>query len=317
MRKNRLQKKKSSLKRKIFAGLFFCLLAGLIYFFIFWSGLWIEKIEVRENKSVSFLEIKNIVQKELAEKLWQIIPQKSIILAPINRIKEDILNNFPEIRTVSINKKIPNLLAHSGAGLEIVIEERKSIGIWCQIEREDIIAGEDQGHSESFASLEDRLREESRGETSGSFADAQDDSVSEEPIIKKCFYIDKEGIIYKESPLISGSLVLNIYSARNQSAGIRTKVASPEMIDFILTLKEKLPKIKTADGPSLQINNFKIVSLEDLRVNTSQDWQIYFSPAYSIDSQLKTLETVLEKEIKETTSLEYIDLRIENRVYYR
>jgi hypothetical protein len=227
MRKNRLQKKKSSLKRKIFGGLFFCLLAGLIYFFIFWSGLWIEKIEVRENKSVSFLEIKNIVQKELAEKLWQIIPQKSIILAPINRIKEDILNNFPEIRTVSINKKIPNLLAHSGAGLEIVIEERKSIGIWCQIEKT-------QPSSDlATTTTSDEIVEfqgqtlESPGQTLG----------SEEPVIKKCFYIDKEGIIYKESPLISGSLVLNIYSARNQSAGIRAKVASPEIINFILTIK--------------------------------------------------------------------------------
>lgn len=252
--------------KKIFAGLFFCLLAGLIYFFIWSPVLWIQKIDVRPLRS----NISAIVQNNLEKKIWRFIPQKSIILAPIDKIKEDILDNFPEIKEVIINKKATNLLI-----IEII--ERQSIGIWCQTERLKIEA-------------------------------TSTEPIINEPVVKQCFCLDKEGIIFRESPLISGSLILNIYSQPDRTVDLASQVTSPEMINFIL---------KTAQGLSLRIDNFEIVSPEDLRARTSQGWQIYFNPAYSVDSQLKALEIILEEEIKETTSLEYIDLRIDGRVYYK
>ncbi len=284
MRKNHFQKKKtSSLKKKVFGGLFFCLLAGLAYFLIWSPVLWIEKIEFKDN-SLDTEELSLIVQNNLAEKLWQFIPQKSIILAPKNMIRDEILDSFPEIKSVVVNKKLPEM---AGAAIEIIIEERKSIGIWCQIERLKIEA-------------------------------TSTESIISGPKIKGCFYIDKEGIIFKESPLISGSMILNIFSSKKQSVELRNEVVSPETINFILTVNEELPKIKTVTGPSWQINDFKVISPEDLRVSTSQGCQIYLNPAYSADSQLKVLELTLEKEIKEDwPSLEYIDLRIEGRMYYK
>ena len=245
--------------KKIFAGLFFCLLAGLIYFFIWSPVLWIQKIDVRPLRS----NISAIVQNNLEKKIWRFIPQKSIILAPIDKIKEDILDNFPEIKEIIINKKATNLLI-----IEII--ERQSIGIWCQTESTT--------------------------------------PTTTESVVKQCFCLDKEGIIFRESPLISGSLILNIFDIKKESVILGEEVVSPEVINFIL---------KTAQGLSLKIDNFEIVSPEDLRARTSQGWQIYFNPAYSVDSQLKALEIILEEEIKETTSLEYIDLRIDGRVYYK
>ncbi|GEM_PF-1470776 len=322
MKKTRFQKKKtSSLKRKIFGGLFFCLLAGLAYFLIWSPVLWIEKIEFREEfrdyLSDTVLELRtvsegqslnvlsSIVQNNLEEKFWQFIPQKSIILAPYDKIEEDILESFPEIKTVVVNKKLPRLGALAslnkvaGATIEIIIEKRKSIGIWCQIE-------EMQSMTDLSTTTPDEVVE------------SQNQALKEEPKIKKCFYIDKEGIVFKESPLISGSLVLNIFSSKKQLVDLRSEVVSPEIIDFILTIDKKLPKIKTVTGPSWQILDFKIISPEDLRIRTVQGCQIYFNPTYSVDSQLKALEMASEKEIKENwPSLEYIDLRIEGRVYYR
>jgi len=312
MKKNRFQKKKtSSLKIKIFGGLFFCLLAGLVYFLIWSPVLWVEKIEFMDSSSDTRTvseELSLIVQRNLEEKLWQIVPQKSIILAPVEKIKEDILEGFSEIKGVVVNKKLPhfNDLASiadmAGAGLEVIIEERESIGIWCQVEKI-------QSRSDLATTTPDEVAEpQSQGQTLD----------MAESKIKKCFHIDREGIIYRESPLISGSVVLNIFSHKEQSVGLRTEVVSPEMIDFILTVNQELPKIKMAAGPSLQINDFRIISSEEIRVNVSGGCQIYFNPAYSVDSQLKTFGMVLEKEIKENWfSLEYVDLRIDGRVYYK
>jgi len=75
--KNR--KKRSSLKIYFFVGLFFCLLAGLIYTAVWLTYFWIENINIENDMTyVSCLEI---------EKL---IPKKSIFLIPINQIKNEI-----------------------------------------------------------------------------------------------------------------------------------------------------------------------------------------------------------------------------------
>jgi hypothetical protein len=216
---------------------------------------------------------------------------------------------------VVIYKKIPNLLI-------LEIEERQSIGIWCQVQRA-VIGHQPSADSQSLAEG-DEVEDEMATTTvtdrenlpSGELL--SDQEVSPEKKIEKCFYIDKEGIIYKESPLISGSLVLNIYGTQDKLADIRTKVTSSEIIDFILTIRKELPQIKTADGPLPTAVDFEIVSPEDLRVTTAEGWQIYFNPTYSVDFQIKALAMVFEQEIKENRrSLEYVDLRIEGRVYYK
>ena len=247
------------MKRILISLAFFCLLAGSAYFLIWSPVLWIKEIEVRPL--ASSMSVKEIVQENLDEKIWQVIPQKSFLLVPLEKIRKEILERFPEIKEVVISKKIPNLLI-------VEVSERQSIGIWCQTE-----------------------------------------STTTEPVIRQCFCLDKEGIIFRESPLISGSFILNIFNFKKEPAVLGEKVASPEMVDFIL---------KTAQGLFLKIDNFEIISPEDLRARTSDGWQIYFNPTYSANRQINALKTVLKEKIKENAnSLEYIDLRIDGRVYYK
>jgi len=276
MKKSRRQKRKqkSTLKKIFFAGLFFCLLFGLIYFIIWSPFLWIEKIEIRQSKVPLYYtlsEIREIVENNLAGKFWRIIPKKSIALISNSKIRNDILDKFSEINEVIIQRKLPNILI-------VKIWERESIGVWCQIQKTE----------EELATS------------------------------TQCFYIDQQGVIYRQAPLMKGNLVLNIYSAKNQTADIRTQVTSPEIIEFILAIEQGIEKIKMADKKPLTIIDFEIISPEDLRITTFNNYQIYFNPIYSAELQLQALEMILEKEIKEDyVSLEYIDLRIQDRVYYK
>ncbi len=266
------RKQKNALKKIFFRGLFFCLLAGLIYFFIWSPFLWVEKTKVRSNKIPLYYapaEIKEIVENNLQEKLWRVVPQKSIALISSRKIKNDILDKFPEIKEVIIQKKLPNILI-------VKIWEREKIGVWCKIEKEEELATSTQEFIEKK--------------------------------INQCFYIDQQGIIYRKAPLMKGNLVLNIYSAQKQTADLRTQVTSPEIINFILSINNGLKEIV----------DFEIISLEDLRVLTLNNYQIYFNPSYSAELQLQALGTVLEKEIREDfIFLDYIDLRIQDRVYYK
>lgn len=289
--------KKSSLKTIIFAGLFFCLLTGLVYFFIFSGVFRIDRIEVRGTEKIPVSGIEKIVKNSLEGKRWQIIPQNSLILLSTEKIQKDILDNFAEIDSANFFKKLSGLLV-------IEIKERENVGIWCQLK--DAMAGEEGGSKRGNIIV-----------TSSPITIDESDGF-EKREINNCFYIDKKGIIYRQAPLVSGSFVLNIYDRKNGPVNIKDQVVSPDIIEFILLAKEGLKQIENEVGFSMAASDFEIVSWQDVRARISSGWQIYFNPTYSIESQLKALEIVLGKEIKKQVgSLEYIDLRIEGRVYYK
>jgi len=299
MRKNRLQRKKqkSSLKIILFGGLFFCLLGGLAYFLIWHPFLWVKNIEVKSDKEPKYYlpeQIEEIVQGELEKKLFQFVPRKSIVLVSVSVIRENILGRFSEIKSVEIDKKIPD-------SLKVEITERESIGIWCQIE---------------YFGEKTPKNSDTESEYTGQAATSSEDT--RERKIKGCFNIDQEGVVFKESPLIHGNFVLNIYQSKGGKIELREEVTIPQVVEFISITEKELPEIKTTGGLSLSPVDFEIVSEEDLRIKTELGFEIYFNPSYSVDSQLKMLEVVLNEQIKEElTSLAYIDLRIQGRAYYK
>lgn len=270
------QKRRSSFRKYLFIcclAAVFCLLGGLSYILIWWPNLWIADIEVERN------DVKEIAWQEIE------FPYKNIFLVKIDQIKQKILDRYPEIKEVSITRQLPNIL-------KIEIEERKNIGVWCQVKEnpEDIEV--------QATSTEEIVK------------------VKREREVDKCFYFDSEGVVFRDAPSIKGSLILNVYGTE-ESIKIRDKVISPEVIKFILTVKEDLPKIKTASSWLPEAVDFEIFSFEDLRVMTNQDWQIYFNQTYSVETQLDALRVIFNKEVELSNIIEYIDLRIEGRVYYR
>lgn len=112
--------------------------------------------------------------------------------------------------------------------------------------------------------------------------------------------------------MVKSSLILTIYDSRGQPAKIKDKIASEEMMDFIGKAKRTLNSYL-----KIRIDNFEIISENDFIAKTSEGWLIYFSSAYSMESQMESLRIILNELVKERQSLEYIDLRIEGRAYYR
>jgi len=262
------RKRRSSLKIYFFAGVFFCLLAGLIYIAIWLQHFWIKNINIENDMiHVSSLEIGKDVQVKIDGMFWKFIPKKSIFLTSIDQIKNEILDKYSEIKTIEIKKKFPDTL-------NIKIEKRKNIGVWCQIEPDET------------ATSTERIIERK---------------------INECFYFDSDGIIFREASLIKGGLVLNVYGIK-KPINLRDEIMSLELVEFILFTRQELP----------EIIDFEIVSFENLIATTNKGYQIYFNPTYSARSQLEALRMVIKKEIKqELDSLEYIDLKIEGRVYYK
>ena len=129
-----------------------------------------------------------------------------------------------------------------------------------------------------------------------------------------CFYFDKDGIIFKAAPDTSGSLITSIKDYSERSFKLGDSILDKNFIDTILTIKENL-----SEKIGIKVSSFDIDSypIEKLRVVTSESWYILFSLKRDIKSQLLALKVALDEKIQNRMSLEYVDLRIENRIYYK
>jgi len=130
----------------------------------------------------------------------------------------------------------------------------------------------------------------------------------------KCFYFDKDGIIFGFASDINGGMITLVkdYSDKNYNLG--DKVFDKNLIDNILSIKDEL-----ASEIDLGVSSFDIdvYPVEELRVVTNESWYILFNLKNNIKSQLLALKAALNEKIQNRSTLQYIDLRIENRIYYK
>lgn len=129
-----------------------------------------------------------------------------------------------------------------------------------------------------------------------------------------CFYIDKNGIIFNSAPKTSGGLVVLIKDYSNREIKLNDKVLDLDLINTILEIKDYLSLEIGLSVASFDIDSYPT---EKLRVVTNESWYILFGLKQEIKKQLLSLKVVLDEKIQNRMSLQYVDLRIENRIYYK
>lgn len=276
-------KKKSRLGLKLFilVIVFFVFAVGNFYLIIFSSVFQINKISVNGAKDVKSEEIQKIADDILSVKFLNKIPKNNLIFLPEQEITRSILNDFPKIKEVTLTKKF---MDHT---LVINIIERESSAIWCRV-----------------------LPEESFLVSSSSAGQLPNQA----PQAENCFFADAGGFIFGEAPILSGGAVPTVYEQTASAINIKDKVSNPRTLEFILAAKKELTAV------NLNLTDFviKSQSLGDLEILTPEGWIIYLDISNSPASQVNALKRVLEEEIKENRNrLEYIDLRVPDRAYYK
>jgi cell division protein FtsQ len=126
--------------------------------------------------------------------------------------------------------------------------------------------------------------------------------------VNECFFIDKEGIIFKKIREINEYLeIRSLIQKRNLKLGERA--VTKEKISKILEIKSKLEDIL-----KIQIKKADLISEKRLNVKTFEGWDIYFNLKKDLDWQLTKLKAVLDEKIPEEKrkDLEYVDLRFGN-----
>ena len=133
--------------------------------------------------------------------------------------------------------------------------------------------------------------------------------------IGQCFYFDRQGIAFDSVTETSGALLVNVSDERGEFKDLGQPVASQELLNLIFEADDRLDKAK------IEAIKFIIPAAEDFRFNakTSEGWKIYFSTKDDLSKQLNSLEVFLAQKItsEKRSQLQYIDLTVPNRVYYK
>lgn len=131
----------------------------------------------------------------------------------------------------------------------------------------------------------------------------------------RCYYFDKEGIIFKEAPVTEGGLILKIDDSRNKEISLGKKAINTELLKFMMDFNNKL-----LENSQIKITEFKIGPSADfdLTAVTANGWLIYLDQNQNPASAANNLFTILNEVVKnKISSLEYIDLRIPSRIFYK
>lgn len=131
---------------------------------------------------------------------------------------------------------------------------------------------------------------------------------------ENCYYIDADGVIFMPAPASEGSLILKIQDMKNPEADLGQTVLSPELLKFLSDFWQKLAETEKATVALYKLNGDR-ASVEAV---TGEGWSFFMEPAKTPDNLLKALIATLNEAIKSKRSqLEYIDLRISDRIFYK
>lgn len=140
---------------------------------------------------------------------------------------------------------------------------------------------------------------------------------------QECFILDENGVAYSRVALDSKEVLENnlikVSSGEDQRKVVEgEKILSNERISFLLDSHEKFSGL-SGIGMTGEIY-LKSRMAEEIVLKTSEGWNIVISTNLDIQKSVDSLKMALEKGLaspEERSALEQIDLRIENRIYYK
>lgn len=142
--------------------------------------------------------------------------------------------------------------------------------------------------------------------------------VVEEKTIRQCFHINKDGVILREAMIVSGGPFLVIYGPPRVDERMRVEAGGEavkaQILNFLITIKTDFEKLKPENFPALL--EFSLISraANDVEILTADNWKIYLDASRDADKQLEILFAAIRQKGKPS---EYIDLRIEGKIYYK
>lgn len=126
---------------------------------------------------------------------------------------------------------------------------------------------------------------------------------------ERCFLFDREGYLFEEVPFSSTTPA--VYDKRDVSYAVRVQAFTPAIAEALEALYSYVGK-RGLGMQHMEIADYEITAV------TAEGWVAIFASDRPLAEQLRALDAVLDGEVGDRrATLEYVDLMIPNRAYYR
>ncbi len=123
------------------------------------------------------------------------------------------------------------------------------------------------------------------------------------------FMVNRAGVVYDIASIDSPLVVVE--DLKNVPVNLNQKIVTTDFVEFVTAVVSNLPRRTNLSARRILVPETTF----EINVVTSEEWTIIFDTTRSVDTQISNLIKVL-RTIKSPPS-QYVDLRIEDRVYYR
>lgn len=137
---------------------------------------------------------------------------------------------------------------------------------------------------------------------------------------ENCYIVDENGIAYSKKdfslPEVREERLLTLIDTSEKSAFLWEQVFEKKQLDYILGIGEKMKSNLNIEMKNTYETPSRVSS--DIRAVTSEEWKVYFNENISLQKEIDMLRVVLLEKIGDKRqNLEYVDLRSDNKVYYK
>jgi cell division septal protein FtsQ len=133
----------------------------------------------------------------------------------------------------------------------------------------------------------------------------------------KLHYVDQEGKICCQASLdevVEKHLPI-VYDVSSKQVSRNEEVMTSKFVGFLQELYREFPEKISVDAKKFWVPS---VLSREIHLETQAGWKVYFNVDRTVESQLNDLKIVIDEQIKgNINSIKYIDLRVENWIYYK
>lgn len=131
---------------------------------------------------------------------------------------------------------------------------------------------------------------------------------------ERCVYFDTSGIVFASAPTIASASLLRIEESDLRGSQFPYEQYTQELVEFVATAKKQMQEKAHATIISFSFMN----GYGDVEARTQEGYVIFLNTAQGAEEQAQIFKNIIATEIKDKMpALEYIDLRVENRAYYK
>lgn len=130
----------------------------------------------------------------------------------------------------------------------------------------------------------------------------------------ECSFISRDGTALDTTPNTEGSALAHIIDTRDSTITAGLPAFDEKTVRMLVAFTEGVP---VAAGTPVQVSMLSDNYEGYMEVTTQENWRIIVDTEIDPERALENLKLVLAKEIPTRDSLDYIDVRLPNKVFYK